>query len=173
MNEKICCFTGHREINKKHLPYLNEVLRPIIAKLIEGGVTTFRAGGARGFDSFAAMNVVILKKQSYPDVTLHLCLPCPDQADKWCEEDKSIYRQVLSECDSYTYAEPYYTRGCMHKRNRQLVDGADFCIAYYDGSSGGTAYTVDYANSHGVSVINIYPLLVEASKRRISFFHRK
>lgn len=173
MKEKICCFTGHREIDENLLPYLNEVLRPILAKLIEGGVTTFRAGGARGFDSYAAMNVVILKKQSYPDVKLHLCLPCPDQADRWRKSDKNIYQQILGECDSYTYAEPYYTRGCMHKRNRQLVDGADFCIAYYDGSSGGTAYTVDYAESHGVSVINVYPLMVEATKMHRNFFRKR
>jgi uncharacterized phage-like protein YoqJ len=169
MKEKICCFTGHREIDESLLPYLNEVLRPLLVKLIEGGVTTFRAGGARGFDNLAAMNVLIMK-QKYPDVRLHLCLPCPDQADKWHSEDKYIYRQVVEACDSYTYAEPAYTRGCMHKRNRQLVDGADFCIAYYDGSSGGTAYTVDYASSHGVSVINIYPLLIEASKTKKRFF---
>ena len=169
MKEKICCFTGHRDIDESLLPHFNEVLRPLLQKLIEGGVTTFRAGGALGFDSLAAMNVIIMKK-TYPDVRLELCLPCADQADKWRPSDQKIYKQILDAADSYTYAEPYYTRGCMHKRNRMLVDGADFCIAYFDGTPGGTEYTVNYANTHGVSVINVYPLMVEAKRQKKRFF---
>ena len=172
MKEKICCFTGHRDIDDALWPYLPEVLRPILQKLIEGGVTTFRAGGARGFDNYAALNVLLMKN-TYPDVKLKLCLPCPDQAVKWGKSDRDTYYQIIDACDGYTYAEPEYTRGCMHKRNRQLVNGADFCIAYYDGSSGGTAYTVDYANSQGVSVINIYPLVLEAKKMHKRRFWQK
>lgn len=168
MKEKICCFTGHREIEDALYPYLPEVLRPILEKLIIHGVTTFRAGGARGFDNYASLNVMLMKV-SYPEIKLKLCLPCPDQAAKWTQSDRSLYQQILSECDGYTYAEPHYTQGCMHKRNRQLVDGADFCIAYYDGKSGGgTAYTVRYAESRGVPVINLYPLVCEARRLSLS-----
>lgn len=162
MNEKICCFTGHREIEKEFAPYLDEVLTSILKKLVVYGVTAFRAGGARGFDTAAALNVLKLREDE-PDIKLLLCLPCPDQAAKWIPSEQRLYRHVLDECNGYTYAEPKYTRGCMHKRNRQLVEGADFCVAYYDGkSAGGTAYTVQYAESHGVAVINVYPLVREA-----------
>lgn len=166
MNEKICCFTGHREIEKGLEPYVEEVLASILQKLTVYGVTVFRAGGARGFDMLAEIEVLKLKKKE-PDraLKLHLCLPCPDQAAKWIPSEQRLYQKILESSDGYTYAEPKYTRGCMYKRNRQLVDGADFCVAYYDGNgSGGTAYTVEYAESRGVSVINLYPLAKEAKR---------
>lgn len=47
------------------------------------------------------------------------------------------------------------TRGCMHKRNRHLVDNSSACISYLTENKGGTFYTVNYAKSKGVEVINI------------------
>ena len=29
-------------------------------------------------------------------------------------------------------------------------------IAYYDGGSGGTAYTINYANTNGLEITNLY-----------------
>lgn len=55
----------------------------------------------------------------------------------------------------YYYTSEEYTRGCMHKRNRHLVDNSSACIAYLTESKGGTAYTVDYAAKHGLTVFNI------------------
>lgn len=43
----------------------------------------------------------------------------------------------------------------MFKRNRHLVDNSSICIAYLTEETGGTAYTVKYANQKGVRVINI------------------
>ena len=48
-----------------------------------------------------------------------------------------------------------YTSDCMHRRNRHLVDYSGTCISYLMRSSGGTAYTVDYARKKGLHVINI------------------
>ena len=123
----------------------------------ELGVRVFRAGGALGFDTMAALAVIDMKKK-FPDVRLELILPCRDQSDVWSERDKVIYRHIISCADSVTYAEEKYTSSCMFKRNRMLVDGSDCCIAYCNGSNGrsGTGYTVDYARSKGVEVTNIY-----------------
>lgn len=43
----------------------------------------------------------------------------------------------------------------MHKRNRHLVDNSSACISYLTENKGGTFYTVNYAKSKGVEVINI------------------
>ena len=162
MKEKICCFTGHREIEKDLEPYVHEVLASILSKLTVYGVTVYRAGGARGFDTLAEIDVLKLRKE-VPEIKLLLCLPCPDQAARWPFSEKRLYKRILDQANGYTYAEPQYTPFCMHKRNRQLVDGADFCVAYYNGrSGGGTDYTVKYAESRGVPVINLYPLAREA-----------
>ena len=41
------------------------------------------------------------------------------------------------------------------KRNRHLVDNSSACISYLTENKGGTFYTVNYAKSKGVEVINI------------------
>ena len=164
MKEKICCFTGHREIEKELEPYVREVLISILSKLNVYGVTTYRAGGARGFDTLAEIEVLRMQKDA-PEIKLDLCLPCKDQASGWPISEQHLYNKILARARSYTYAELTYKPGCMHKRNRQLVDGADFCVAYFNGrSGGGTAYTVKYAEGRGVPVINLYPLAREAKK---------
>ena len=45
-----------------------------------------------------------------------------------------------------------YAPGCFHQRNRYMVDKADCVIAVWDGTPGGTGYTVAYAREKGVPV---------------------
>lgn len=47
------------------------------------------------------------------------------------------------------------TPDSMHRRNRHLVDHSGTCICYLTRSTGGAAYTVDYARRKGLHVINI------------------
>ena len=51
-----------------------------------------------------------------------------------------------------------YGRSAPMVRNRQIVDYADAVLAFWDGKSKGTAYTVKYAQKQGkpVSVISMY-----------------
>ena len=53
------------------------------------------------------------------------------------------------------YTAQQYARGCMHKRNRHLVDNSSVCVCYLNRESGGTAYTVDYAEKQGLEIINL------------------
>ena len=53
------------------------------------------------------------------------------------------------------YTSQAYTAGCMHKRNRHLVDNSSVCVCYLTKDSGGTAYTVRYARKRGLEVINL------------------
>ena len=53
------------------------------------------------------------------------------------------------------YVSRQYTRGCMHERNRHLVDNSSVCVCYLNRESGGTAYTVDYAKKQGLEIINL------------------
>ena len=150
-----CCFTGHRrmpggERGEKILALLMKTLRSLARK----GVCEFRAGGAIGFDTLAALAVLELKEE-FKDVRLVLVLPCRDQEKGWNEQDRAIYREILSRADEVVCLREYYVRGCMHERNRALVNGADVCLAYCTEETGGTAYTVDYANKKGIRVINL------------------
>ena len=114
----------------------------------------FGAGGALGFDTIAAFAVLKLK-ECYPDIRLILVLPCFSQTRGWSQEDIEIYDDIKQKADKVVYTSQEYTRGCMHKRNRHLVDNSSACISYLTENKGGTFYTVNYAKSKGVEVINI------------------
>ena len=58
-------------------------------------------------------------------------------------------------CDKQTVLSPCYTAGCMQRRNRYLVDNASLLLSVYDGSGGGTGYTVGYALQKKVEVMNL------------------
>lgn len=156
--EYICCFTGHREILPEHADRLAGVVDNVLETLIKNGVTVFRAGGAIGFDTVVALKV-IEKKRHYPHIKLHLLLPCKDQADRWNDFCKQTYLYTLEQADSVVYTSEIYTKGCMLKRNRALVDGSHYCVAYCTTQKGGTAYTLNYARKKEVRTINIANML--------------
>lgn len=125
-----------------------------VSELIGRGVTVFNAGGALGFDTLAAEIVIGLKK-TYPQIKLVLVLPCPEQADKWNAYNREKYHKISACADKLVYVSDEYSVGCMHKRNRFLVDGSAYCICYLKKERGGTAYTVNYAKSRGLIVFNV------------------
>ncbi|MBO5306263.1 MAG: DUF1273 family protein [Clostridia bacterium] len=161
--EKICCFTGHRSLYDDKIKLL-EILDVLLDNMITQGYTVFRAGGALGFDMLAT-EAVIKKKENGRDIRLELMLPCPEQAEKWSEEHRARYKRILLQADHKEYIAEKYLRGCMHERNRRLVDGSALCIAYCKRQSGGTAYTCRYAKEKGLTVINLADYLSAKSEK--------
>lgn len=155
---KRCCFTGHRNIPEEKYDKVMNRLLDKAEELIKRGYTVFNTGGALGFDTMAACAVLRLKKK-YPQIELHLYLPCPQQADRWKREDKELYEYIKQQSSEFTYACDSYTKYCMIKRNRALVDNADLCIAYCEKATGGTAYTLNYAIGKGMDIINLATFL--------------
>ena len=49
-----------------------------------------------------------------------------------------------------------YGRGAPIKRNNQIVDYCDVIIAFWDGVSKGTKYTIDFAKSKNKKVVVIF-----------------
>ncbi len=114
----------------------------------------FLSGGALGFDTLAAQAVLVLRN-SHPDVTLVLALPCRSQADRWCRADQEMYQMLLREADRVIYVSEEYFPGCMQKRNRFLVDHADTCLCFLRSCRGGTWNTVSYAYDSGRNIQNL------------------
>lgn len=154
MKEKTCCFTGHRNIPSGQYQKIFAKTEEMIESLIIKGYLYFGAGGALGFDTIAAFAVLKLKER-YPDIRLILVLPCLSQTRGWAQEDIEIYEDIKQKADKVVYTSQEYIRGCMHKRNRHLVDNSSACISYLTEEKGGTFYTVSYARSKGIEVINI------------------
>lgn len=154
MKNHTVCFTGHRRILQEHFGTLAQQLKTILVQLINEGYVYFGAGGALGFDTLAAQTVLELKNE-YPEIKLILVLPCLSQTRGWSTRDIEIYEDIKSKADKVVYTSQEYTRGCMHKRNRHLVDNSSVCVCYLTESTGGTAYTVDYARKNGLTIINL------------------
>lgn len=153
--EKSCCFTGHRALPESGLAQIRERLRREIAALAERGVTTFLAGGALGFDTLAAQEVLRLKFSGLPGIKLVLVLPCLGQEAKWDSVDVAAYRTLIREANEVIYTGDVYTRSCMFVRNRYLADHSRVCLCYLSREKGGTAYTVNYARSKNLEIINL------------------
>lgn len=154
-DKKICCFTGHRIIAPSDRDNIREKIRNTVEELAHNGYTDFRCGGALGFDTLAALEVLRLK-ETFPSVRLIMYLPCRNQCSKWKLSDIKVYEAILAKADDVFYSSEFYSRSCMHERNIRLVTGADTCVAYYhEGSPGGTAFTVNYAKKNDVNVINL------------------
>ena len=154
MKEKTCCFTGHRKIPPEDLEEISRRLELTVMRLIEKGYRYFGAGGAMGFDTLAAQTVWKLKT-AYPDIQLILVLPCENQAEYWKTEDRALYEDIKAKADKVVYTSKAYFRGCMHKRNRYLVDNSSCCICYLTKETGGTAYTVQYAKEKMLTIYAI------------------
>ncbi len=154
MKEKTVCFTGHRDIPMLKKGAITKRLQKTLIELIESGYCFFGAGGALGFDTIAAQTVLDLKKD-YPHIKLILVLPCLLQTSGWNESDKKMYEYIKEVADKYVYTSKKYFNGCMQKRNRHLVDNSSVCVCYLTEEKGGTAYTVKYANSKNLRVINV------------------
>ena len=154
MKDITCCFTGHRKIPPEQYHHIVERLKVTIIKLIHQGVVYYGAGGALGFDTLAAQAILDLKGH-YPQIKLILVLPCKEQADKWNDQDKKLYSEILHNADKIKYTSEHYTNHCMYIRNRHLVDHSNYCICYLTQSTGGTFYTVTYAMEKNLKVINL------------------
>lgn len=154
MRERTACFTGHRSIPAGQSRILHQRLENVITRLVEKGYRFFGAGGALGFDTMAAQLVLTLKAQ-YPHIRLILVLPCLSQTKFWNVPDKAVYTRIREQADKVVYISQAYTGECMLRRNRHLVDCSSVCICYLTKATGGTAYTVRYAQKQGLEVINI------------------
>ena len=157
-----CCFTGHRPAK---LPWgtdegderclrLKARLREVIARAVEDGYTHFICGMAEGCDLYCAEAVLALRER-HSEVTLEAAIPCPTQADSWSAAQRERYRRILEQCDYETMVQERYTRECMQRRNRYMVDHSDLLIAVHDGLPGGTRYTIEYALRRGVNIIDV------------------
>ena len=155
MKSQTCCFSGHRVISAMEYPKMQKRIEEEVVKLIHQGVRYFGVGGAIGFDTAAALTIIGLRPE-YSDIRLILVLPCKNQTKDWEEKDIKIYNSIYGKADKVVYTSLHYDSGCMHRRNRHLIDNSSVCICYLTKEGGGgTACTVRYARKSGLRVINL------------------
>ncbi len=158
MEMRVCSFTGHRQIKKEHEADLPALIYRSVEYAYSKGCRTYLAGGALGFDTYAAREVIRFR-MIHPDVRLVLVLPCPDQAKRWTGTQQRSYNHTLESADEIIYISEAYTDSCLKDRNIRLAKDADIVISYVNRSNSGSAQTVRMALSFEREVYNLYPAL--------------
>ena len=165
--QSACSFTGHRpgklpwrydEADPRCLA-LKRRITDAVELAYEQGFRHFLCGMAMGCDLYFCEAVLALREH-HPDVTVEAAIPCPTQADAWPPAQRERYDRLVAACDFETMVSGQYTSTCMLRRDRYMVDHASLLIAAFDGTSGGTRYTVEYALNQGLAIVDL-PILAE------------
>lgn len=145
-------FTGHRT----YADDVPEALRANLDLLYARGIRTFLCGMAVGFD-LAAAEAVLVRRALQPDIRLVAVVPFEGQEKRFSEADRVRYGRILGLTDATIVLSQAYHRGCYAVRNDYLIDHASVLIAWYDGSAGGTHYTVQRALRRHLEIVNLHP----------------
>ena len=154
LRQRTCCFTGHRVIPEKDLPGILERTEQAVRRLIEQGVVFFGVGGAIGYDTEAAKLLFRLRATDYPQIKVILVYPFEGFTSRWSGEQQAEYARLLLQYDKAVCVAQRASREAYLERDRHLVDGSTYCIAYCTRDSGGTAYTLRYAQQKGLKIVN-------------------
>ena len=92
-----------------------------------------------------------------PGLRLVAVIPFRGQESRFPAVDRERFRRVLAAADHSVTLSPSYHAGCYAVRNNYLVEHAALLVAWYDGSPGGTHYTVRRALGRGLEFINLHP----------------
>lgn len=145
-------FTGHRTYRGEG----RAALRATVEALHARGFRTFLSGMAVGFDLAAAEAVLELRARC-PEVRLVAVVPFAGQAGRFPAGERERFLRVAAAADECIVLSAEYYRGCYGVRNDFLVERAAVVVAWYDGSTGGTHYTVRRACARGREVIHLHP----------------
>ena len=157
-----CCFTGHRpakmswrtnEDDYRCLELKERIFNAVDA-VYKIGVRHYISGMAIGCDFYFCDAVILLRSQK-PGVTLEAAVPWEGQAESWSSKLRDRYYRLMADCDYETVVQTDYSFDCMVRRNRYMVDKSNYLIAAYNGSTGGTLHTMNYAKSQGIQVIEL------------------
>jgi uncharacterized phage-like protein YoqJ len=139
-------FTGHRPEKLDNTVKITEMYKRLLAKWSEKYDLTIVVGGARGIDSIVGL---VAAKMGLP-VTLALpFIGCNPTDNNELMKYSNVTVVHVSE-------KPYTDNSQYQKRNTWMVDHSDILIAYWDGTPGGTANTVRYAEKIRKPMKNLF-----------------
>jgi hypothetical protein len=159
--------TGHRPdklggYSPKAQATLLEFAGAVILALKPKSVTS---GLALGWDQALASASAIV------GVPFDAYIPFKGQEKKWPKPSKDYYFMLLAKARKVVTCSPGdYAAWKMQTRNERMVDqmksDEGFMLALWDGSPGGTANCVRYANSVGVPIVNVWDKWAEWQSER-------
>lgn len=143
--EQTCCFTGHRPNKCRGTEEeIRARLTVAIQTAINRGYNTFITGMAPGVDTWAAEEV-LKKKVENAEIKLIAAVPFPGVEKKRTVELQNSFKAILDNADDVQYVCTKYQFWAFHARDAWMVDHSSMVIAVFNGSSGGTEWTINYA----------------------------
>ena len=155
MENKTCCFFGHRTINETE-ELKSKLKREIEKLIIDKSVDTFLFGSKSRFDSLCLELVTDIKEKHPYIKRVYVRAEYPYISEQ--------YKNYLLE----SYEDTYYPEKIMNSgraayvmRNYEMINKSYFCIVYYDEPNApitrksGTKIALDYAIKKGKQIINI------------------
>lgn len=158
IRQRTCCFTGHRSLSGADPGLLSLLISDKIALLYKFGYDTYLTGGALGFDTLAARELLHIRQlPEFSGLKLVLVLPYLGQESRWNYRDRAMYDYIKRRADDVIYTGDVYGKGLLLHRDRYMVEHSSHCVAFLQPgrTRGGTAYTVGYARKKGVEVTNL------------------
>lgn len=144
-------FTGHRHYNGSRNSELEAAIRGLYAR----GYRDFLCGMAVGFDIEAAEVALTLRKE-LAGLKVVAVVPFEGMQRRFSESWQERFERIIAEADRCITLAPRYSVEVYAVRNNFLVDNSSAVIAYFDGTKGGTAYTVRRALKSLSQIINLY-----------------
>lgn len=139
----IVCGTGHRpaKLGGYSAAVYNDLVMLATVALAERPWLTYVISGmALGWDQALAEAAYNL------GIPFTAAIPFPGQEEAWPQESQDHYWDLMCKASEvHAVCDAGYAAWKMQKRNEWMVDASQWCMALYDGTSGGTANCVRYA----------------------------
>lgn len=145
-------FTGHRppKLGGYESAAINRVKTFAYDYLKKASPKKVISGMALGWDTAVARAAIKLK------IPLIAAVPFAGQESKWRLRDQEMYRYLLQYASIVHVVSPDgYSPEKMQIRNQWMVDNCDVLVALWNGSDGGTANCIEYAQGKK-PVVNLW-----------------
>lgn len=156
----IFSFTGHRpdklggyspQAQTQLVKFANKTIKYMIHKY-DGDISCI-VGMALGWDQAVALACI------ENNIPFKAYIPFKGQESAWTASAQKEYHRILNYIGPQNVmyvCEPGYESWKMQERNKAMVDDSNILVALWNGSPGGTANCVRYANDIERKVVNIW-----------------
>lgn len=147
---RVLCFTGHRPDKLGGYGDAGAQCRSLVQSLLSRSLIELRSqvpdlvvisGMAQGVDTLGALAALEL------EIPVIAAVPCVGQEKPWPFAAQQLYHSILERCAEVHVLAACYSPSVMQARNIWMVDHSSFVLAIHDGSPGGTANCVRYAET--------------------------
>ncbi len=147
----VCTFAGHREVYQSGI---DADIQAAIERILETDTAfQFLTGGMGDFDGKCA-GAVRAAKRTHPNLDIQLALVLPYMTNR-LNTDKLYYEHCYDTVIIPEELAGVHYKAAIGRRNRWLVDCADWVIAFVYRDFGGAVKAVQYALQQGKKVINL------------------